>query len=678
MPFPEELSDAEPPAPPKAVRRPAPVIVGQAPSSAESSLRRKKKKINPVKQLLKVIRSSKACLIAFEIEETASDIRILRAVEALPEDEILMFFRDVGYPEDVVIQIASLLEEGRPQIAELTGSIFRKMWRAVIQFFVFCTVSVFGAAGVLFITSLGYTEGTCQFSDFTNGTCQQGNICALQVAAWHEQGISYVSAFSPPVTSSESNGLKSFDENGAFRCCNYAQQAAENDFIPTAGSAEAVAALGVGFGSGTSCCNFYHSRTKVFCDNFGTARQFADCPVAPWRCRLKLGRDNGQIVVDELRVWEPPVYVLLLWIAGGMVALILLIYGFSVCSRHSAWLAALSRAVWARIQYVQDKVGCGRHCKRCMACICNCVKRATRLGPTAEERRKEKEEQKEEQERMRQASMKAALRRSMTYGNLELARGEHASMSRRFSLDLFSRPPARPQERRPERRRRPPPRRPKSPKKGKTGRVESLKVQEAEDSEAGVAKSSSASSGTEDVDTSDKSSQASKLEVQPWSIEEVAENEEDLPNALTSRPATVNLQSMLRPIMTPMQPRRHPRILSEKFGLQDPFGSTTTSFASGYVSGYDTTTSFGAISMTSGVSGVSGVRGDAMAQTFTEGFGVPGGRPKQPGDRKRKRRVQDRPPKPRAGQGTQHARTAWAEMSARPTAETWKSRFSEQ
>eukprot|EP00435_Cladocopium_sp_Y103_P013403 s4143_g3.t1 len=114
---------------------------------------------------------------------------------------------------------------------------------------------------------------------------------------------------------------------------------------------------------------------------------------------------------------------------------------------------------------------------------------------------------------------------------------------------------------------------------------------------------------------------------------------EEEPN---SRPATKNLQSMLRPIMTPMQPQRSPRYVSKKFGWQD-FSSTTTSFATAtsYPSSYGTD-ALGASSM----SGFG--RGDAMAQTFSEGFGAQGaGRPKK------KRRVQDG--KSRRGK----ARAAW-------------------
>lgn len=152
---------------------------------------------------LEVIRASKTCLIALEIEETAQDLRILRAIQNIPEDEIEMFFRDCGFKEETVLHIAELIQEGRPQIEELSTSILRRTWCLVIQILVFCIAMVLAVSGGFFAISLGYTGASCQFSDFTNGTCQQGNVCKLQVAAWYEGGIAYSSEFSPPVALSE-------------------------------------------------------------------------------------------------------------------------------------------------------------------------------------------------------------------------------------------------------------------------------------------------------------------------------------------------------------------------------------------------------------------------------------------------------------------------------------------
>lgn len=143
----------------------------------------------------------------------------------------------------------------------------------------------------------------------------------------------------------------------------------------------------------------------------------------------------------------------------------------------------------------------------------------------------------------------------------------------------------------------------------------------------------SASSSSEEFDN----------QIHPWNSEEVLE--EDVEEEPNSRPATKNLQSMLRPIMTPMQPQRSPRYVSKKFGWQD-FSSTTNSFATATSYRSYGTDTLGASSMASSMSGFG--RGDAMAQTFSEGFGQGGvSRPKK------KRRVQDG--KSRRGK----ARAAW-------------------
>ncbi|CAE7729931.1 ANKHD1 [Symbiodinium sp. CCMP2592] len=151
----------------KATRAPRRTVVVGAPAPVAAS---KPKKRSPVQQLLKVIRASKTCLIALEIEETAQDLRILRAIQSIPEDEIEMFFRDCGFTEETVLHIAELIQEGRPQIEELSTSILRRTWCLVIQILVFCIAMVLAVSGGFFAISLGYTGASCQFSDFTNGT----------------------------------------------------------------------------------------------------------------------------------------------------------------------------------------------------------------------------------------------------------------------------------------------------------------------------------------------------------------------------------------------------------------------------------------------------------------------------------------------------------------------------
>jgi len=646
----------------KATRPPRRTVVVGAPAPVAAH---KPKKRSPVQQLLKVIRASKTCLIALEIEETAQDLRILRAIQSIPEDEIEMFFRDCGFTEETVLRIAELIQEGRPQIEELSTSILRRTWCLVIQILVFCIALVLAASGGFFAISLGYTGASCQFSDFTNGTCQQGNVCKLQVAAWYEGGIAYSSEFSPPVATSESAGLKSFDTNGAFRCCNFAQQAALRNVIPQDSST--VGDLGVGYGSGTPCCDFYNDRSKAFCDNFGTIQQFSHCPAAPWACRLKLGADeNGNVRIDELRVWEEPVYVLLLIVAGGMAGLVLLIVSCGFACRHSQRLQACGLAVWRCCRYIANKVGCWRRCKSCCGALCARCRRVFHMGPTAEERAKERRDAKQEQGRQRQAAFTNELRRSQTFGELDLTRNSWKNSIRRWSLT----PETKPKVLIPS----PVKSHPRPKRKAKKTRVERLKVQEAEEDEAGGMRTSS--SNVEDTSDSEKSSQVSKPEnvddINPWSIQDLVEQEAEVavPAQTGSRPATVNLQSMLRPIMTPMEPQRRPKIVSQKFGLQDSFASTTTSFASGYASGFDTRSSFGVASMSGAGSQVGG-----MAQTFSEGFGLQAGHQhKSLGEKhRRKRRAKDR----RRGPGSQ-SRTAWAGEDMQRKQGTFRRRHSEQ
>ncbi|CAE7525780.1 unnamed protein product [Symbiodinium natans] len=474
-------------------------------------------------------------LCRLEIEETAQDLRILRvrllefpacwiapvqAIQSIPQDELQMFFRDCGFTEEMVQQIVELIEEGRPQIEELSTSILRRTWCLVIQILVFCKVMVLLVSAGFFVATLGYDKGSCQFSDFTNGTCQQGNVCNLQIAAWHSEGIAYANQFSPPVASSESGGLKSFETNGPFRCCNFAHQAAQENYIPQDGSVEALG-LGVGYGSGTPCCNFYNAQTKVFCDNFGAIQQFSHCPTAPWDCRLKLGSDeNGNVVVDELLVWEEPVYVLLLIVAGGILGLMLLVIACGCACRHSERLYACGLVIWRCCRYVQNKIGCCRRCRACCACLCSCLRRL-RPGPSSEERQQQRRHAREEQERAREASFKNDLRRSQSFGNLDLTRSSWKNSMRRWSL-LGSTPTPKEKE---------PPKaakvhaRPK--RKVKKTRVERLRVREADEDETGGMRTSS--SNAEDTSESERSSQASKSEnlpvdeIKPWNIEDLVE-----------------------------------------------------------------------------------------------------------------------------------------------------------
>ncbi|CAE7235751.1 unnamed protein product [Symbiodinium microadriaticum] len=288
---------------------------------------------------------------------------------------------------------------------------------------------------------------------------------------------------------------------------------------------------------GTPCCDFYNDRSKVFCDNFGTIQQFSHCPTAPWACRLKLGADeNGNVRIDELRVWEEPVYVLLLIVAGGMAGLVLLIVSCGFACRHSQRVQACGLAVWRCCRYLANKVGCWRRCKSCCGACCSRCRRLFRTSPTAEERAKERREARQEQERQRKAAFTNELRRSQTFGELDLTRNSWKNSLRRWSLTPETAPTPKvliPSAVKSH---------PRQKRKAKKTRVERLKVPEAEEDEAGGMRTSS--SNVEDTSDSEKSSQVSKPDVgdiHPWSIQDVVEQEGD---GVKSRMAD---RSMLEP-----------------------------------------------------------------------------------------------------------------------------------
>lgn len=532
---------------------------------------KKTKKRRPVNELLRVLRTNRCCLLALGLDDSAQDMVIIQAL--LRVDEKVSFFRNAGASEEVAKHIAQLFEAGLDDITEYTSGFLRRAWLAAIQVLVVLTVLLVIAAVVVFVSALDWVRGLCQFSDFTNGTCNHGNDCRLQVATQTDEGIAYVNNFVLPVVSnrdSSLNGLKIFDANGAFRCCNYAQHALEDDNIPQVVFPDG-SNLGVGFGSGTPCCNFYNSRFKVFCDNFGTVPQFSHCPMSPWACRLfsEIDPETGREQVVEVKVWEEPWTLALVLCALGV---------FDRALRREEKQRQLTRLVEQRLKEEEEAElelqGVGD-------------KGSKDEPPMFTLRRGNLREEKEKRER--EEAARAAARKKLAAKELRKmfrnSRKKKVSNLRILENDGNLPPPG----------------------QGSTG-----------DSFY------SASSSSEEFDN----------QIHPWNSEEVLEEVEE-PN---SRPATKNLQSMLRPIMTPMQPQRSPRYVSKKFGWQD-FSSTTNSFA--------TATSYGSYGRdTLGASSSGFGRGDAMAQTFSEGFGG-AGRPKK------KRRVQDG--KSRRGK----ARPAW-------------------
>eukprot|EP00435_Cladocopium_sp_Y103_P023914 s4143_g5.t2 len=194
---------------------------------------KKTKKRRPVNELLRVLRSNRCCLLALGLDDSAQDIVIIQAL--LRVDEKVSFFRNAGASDEVAQHIAQLFEAGVDDITEYTSGFLRRAWLVAIQVLAVLTVLLVIAAVVVFVSALDWVRGLCQFSDFTNGTCNHGNDCRLQVATQTEEGIAYVNNFALPVVSnrdSSLNGLKIFNANGAFRCCNYAQHALEDDDIP--------------------------------------------------------------------------------------------------------------------------------------------------------------------------------------------------------------------------------------------------------------------------------------------------------------------------------------------------------------------------------------------------------------------------------------------------------------
>lgn len=597
---------------------------------------KKTKKRRPVNELLRVLRTNRCCLLALGLDDSAQDMVIIQAL--LRVDEKVSFFRNAGASEEVAKHIAQLFEAGLDDITEYTSGFLRRAWLAAIQVLVVLTVLLVIAAVVVFVSALDWVRGLCQVSDFTNGTCNHGNDCRLQVATQTDEGIAYVNNFVLPVVSnrdSSLNGLKIFDANGAFRCCNYAQHALEDDKIPQVVFPDG-SNLGVGFGSGTPCCNFYNSRFKVFCDNFGTVPQFSHCPMSPWACRLfsEIDPETGREQVVEVKVWEEPWTLALVLCALGVFVLNLMLIAFGYACKHSDRLYALGIRLSFAWERWQQRVRLKGRLRACCLRIQRSCLRALRLPTGSQDRALRREEKQRQLTRLVEQRLKEEEEAELELQGVgdkgskdeppmfTLRRGNLREEKEKREREEAARAAARKKLAAKELR--------KMFRNSRKKKVSNLRILENDGNLPPPGQGStgdsfySASSSSEEFDN----------QIHPWNSEEVLEEVEE-PN---SRPATKNLQSMLRPIMTPMQPQRSPRYVSKKFGWQD-FSSTTNSFA--------TATSYGSYGRdTLGASSSGFGRGDAMAQTFSEGFGG-AGRPKK------KRRVQDG--KSRRGK----ARPAW-------------------
>lgn len=608
---------------------------------------KKTKKRRPVNELLRVLRSNRCCLLALGLDDSAQDMVIIQAL--LRVDEKVSFFRNAGASEEVAKHIAQLFEAGLDDITEYTSRFLRRAWLVAIQLLVVLTVFLVIAAVVVFVSALDWVRGLCQFSDFTNGTCNHGNDCRLQVATQTEEGIAYVNNFALPVVSnrdSSLNGLKIFDANGAFRCCNYAQHALEDDAIPQAVYPDG-SNLGVGFGSGTPFCNFYNSRFKVFCDNFGLVPQFSHCPMSPWACRLfsEIDPETGQKQVVEVKVWEEPWTIVLVLCACGVFVLNLMLIAFGYACKHSDRLYALGIRLsfaWERWQQRVRLRGRLRAC--CLRMQRSCL-RALRLPTGSQDRALRREEKQRqlmlliEQQLKEEEEAELELQGVGSKGSKDeppmftLRRGNLREEKEKREREEAARATARKKLAAKQLR--------KMFRNSRKKKASNLRILE-NDGNLPPPGQDPASTGDSFYSAS-SSSEEFDNQIHPWNSEEVLE--EDVEEEPNSRPATKNLQSMLRPIMTPMQPQRSPRYVSKKFGWQD-FSSTTNSFATATSYRSYGTDTLGASSMASSMSGFG--RGDAMAQTFSEGFGQGGvSRPKK------KRRVQDG--KSRRGK----ARAAW-------------------
>lgn len=590
-----------------------------------------KRKKRPQAELMDVLRGNRSCLLALGLDETAQDIMIIQALLRVEEPE--SFFRNHGAAEDVAKNIAALYEACGDELLNISNGFLFKAWCLAVELLLAIMAIFVLAAVVVWLSTLDWVKGECLFSDFTNGTCHHGNDCRLQIATQTDQGIAYVNNFVVPVTSgrdSNANGLKIFD--GAFRCCNYAQAALYQDAIPEEATVESIGSLGQGFGSGTPCCNFYNSRFKVFCDNFGIVEQFSHCPTSPWACRLFSTVDErGRPQISEVQVWEEPWTWVLVLCAVGMLVPIATVIAVGFACKHSELLYRVGLRFTFAVERLQRRVRLGARLRECSLRTQACCRRALRLSTKAQDRalrreRKMRELLEQIEERLKaeeEAELAGASEEEIKFGGLK--RGKIQEMKDKAAAKAAARKRVAAHELRKMFR--------KSRKKKSAslqilendGKPELLRISQTE--------SAVASSSEDSADN----------QVHPWDsemLEEVQESGEDQTH--DSRPATKNLQSMLRPIMTPMEPRRSPRV-SRKFGLQD-FSSTTGSFATAtsFHSGFGT--DLGSTSLSSVG------RGDSMAQTFSEGFhyaGVQGVR------RKKKRRVQDG--KMRRGK----ARAAW-------------------
>ncbi|CAJ1337787.1 unnamed protein product [Effrenium voratum] len=531
------------------------------------------KKRRPLTELLKVLRTNRCCLLALGLDDSAKDIAVLQALRRIPVEDVEMFFRDGGARGNVAKRIALLYEEAKAEVVEFSSGFLRQSRRYVVVGMLAFTACLLIAALATFLVSLNWLKGDCQFSDFTNGTCEHGNNCLLQVATWYENGIAYVNQFSPPVVPNDDgqSDIKIFEANGAFRCCNFAQVAAARDSIPEAPSTQNLGDLGAGVGSGTPCCNFYNSRFKVFCDNLGTVAQFSHCPITPWQCRLFLGEDErGRQIVAEARVWEEPWTVFLLACAGAMFGM-LLIFQFlvflSYYSERLAWLGSwleirLSRfGRWARV---------GRRFAGAKLRLQWLYRRALGMPTAAQEKALQREEKMREMALLIEARLREEEAQKMQGEEPEMF-----TLKRGVIKDI--------QERNRERKKQVAKELRKMFRESRKKRVDALHALETD----GMEEDEGETSGDAMEDEPDPDLRTSQdfdpsEQIQPWDLTDLNSEEEKTSKAeLNSRPVTHSLQSMLRPIMTPMQPQRRPKIASQKFGFQDP-SSSTTSFVSDF------------------------------------------------------------------------------------------------
>lgn len=620
----------EPPAEPTSpntfyVAPPKPVIEVGFKKDRRKPQTTSKKRRRPVKELLYVLRSNRCCLLALGLDDSAQDINIIQALLRVEEKE--SFFRNAGASDDVAKRISEFYQAGEEDISEFALGFLRRSWRIAIQLLLLVTVLFVIAALVVWFSSLDWVKGRCQVADFTNGTCNHGNECRLQIATQTKDGIAYVNNFVMPVVSkrdASSNGLKIYDAAGAFRCCNYAQLALVNDEIPEVVDLDE-STLGVGFGSGTPCCNFYNNRFKVFCDNFGSLAQFDHCPMSPWDCRLFMEPDEqtGQPIVARVQVWEDPWTLILILCATGVFVIDLMVVAFGLACKHSDRLYRVGIRMSYAWERLQQRIRLVARLRACCLRFQRCCRRALRMDTKSQDRALRREEKMRqltlmvEQKLREDEEAELELQGLGTKGSKEikeedepsfgtLKRGnikeekmkrEKAEAAKALAVKKLAAKELR-----------------KMFRQSRKKKSSNLRILENDGHLPPPGQELSRSA--ESFYTAESSSEEEDR-IHPWDFEETLEDvEEDLEEP-GSRPATKSLQSMLRPIMTPMQPQRSPRYVTKKFGWQD-FSSTTNSFATAtsYPTSYGTDalgTSMGSFS-----------RGDAMAQTFTEGFGAGG------------------------------------------------------